>query len=56
MKHFFERHLASTVKAELAVAPRATQVASGQTHEDAGEASVGRLALQRFVDFGYLKH
>jgi hypothetical protein len=53
-EHFLQRHLASAIKAELAVAPGAAQVASGQSHEDAGQAGVRRFTLQRFVDFGYL--
>ena len=53
-EHFFERHLAPAVKTELAIAPGAAQVASGQAHEDAGQTGMGGFTLQRFVDFGDL--
>ena len=53
-QNLIDGHLATAVKAELAVAPGAAQVASGQTDEDAGQASVGRFSLERFVDFGDL--
>src|SRR5208282_23377 len=33
-EHFLQRHLASAVKAELAVAPGAAQITSSQSHED----------------------
>src|SRR5208282_1791504 len=39
-EHFLQRHLASAVKAELAVAPGAAQITSSQSHEDAGQAGV----------------
>ena len=51
---FFGSHLASALERVLAVAPGAAQVTAGEPHEDAGQPSVRRLTLQRFVDFGYL--
>ena len=55
-EHFLQRHLFPAVETELAVTPGAAQVASGQTHENAGQAGICRFALERFIDFGYLKH
>src|SRR5664279_3380951 len=49
---FLQRHLFSTGETEFTVAPGAAQVASSQTHEDAGQSGIRRFALQRFVDLG----
>jgi hypothetical protein len=49
--YFFDGHLLATVEAEFAVTPSAAEIASGQADEDAGEAGVSGLALQRFIYF-----
>src|SRR5215467_3690909 len=47
-------HPAAAMEGVFAVAPGAAQIASREANEDTGQARVGRLALERFVDFGYL--
>src|ERR1019366_994987 len=53
-EHFLQRHFFPTVETELAVTPGAAQVASGQTHKDAGQSGIRRFTLERFVDLGDL--
>src|SRR5204863_3723053 len=55
-RHFVQdlvtAHFLSAVEAELTVAPYTAQIASRKTYEHAGEASMGRFALKRFINFG----
>jgi hypothetical protein len=50
-KDLIDRHLLPAIKAELAVAPGAAQVAAREANKNTRQSSVGGFALQRFVDF-----
>src|SRR6185437_9419033 len=50
-QHFIDREFVSAGKGELAVAPRAAQIAPRKPHEDAWQSCEGGLALDGFVDF-----
>src|SRR5260221_1922384 len=54
VEHLFDGHFLATLERVLTLAPRATQVAPRQTHEDARQARISRFALQGFVDLSNL--
>src|SRR5579863_2913664 len=51
---FFHGHAMTAGESVFAVAPRATQIASGEAHEHARQARMRGFTLDRFVNLSYL--